>query len=67
MVAMDDCELDRVGLPGRKINGAGEGCDCDTGTGEAFISEGDAVAVGVGIGVDPADEVGRAMDVDTIG
>ncbi len=66
-MATDDCELDLVGLPGRKRNGAGEGCDGGTGTGEAFISDGEAVAVGVGIGVEPAEEVGREMDVVTIG
>jgi len=67
MVAMEDCEFDLVGLPGRRINGAGEGCDAGTATGEAFVSEGDAVAVGVGTGVDPAEEVGRAIDVETTG
>jgi hypothetical protein len=67
IVAMDDWELDRVGLPGRTMNGAGEECDGGIGTGEAFVNEGDAVAVGVGTGVVPAEEVGSAIDVDTTG
>jgi len=67
IVAIDDCELDLAGLPGRMMNGAGEGCEGGTGTGDAFINEGDAVAVGVGTGVAPADDVGRGIDVDTTG
>lgn len=68
MVAIDDCEFDRVGLPGRTEKvGAGEGCDGGAMTGDAFVSEGEAVAVGVGKGVLPADDVGSAMDVDTTG
>lgn len=67
IVAIDDCELDLAGLPGRRMNGAGEGWDGGTGIGDAFVSEGDAVAVGVGIGVELADEVGRAMEVETTG
>ena len=64
---MDDCELLRVGLPGRTLNvGAGEGCDGGGMTGDAFISEGEAVAVGVGTGV-PVCDVGRGMEVETDG
>lgn len=66
-MAIDDCELDRVGLPCRNVNGAGEGCEGGMMTGEALVSEGDAVAVGVGTGVVLADVVGSAMDVETTG
>ena len=59
MVAMDDCEFDLAGLPGRTENiGAGDGCDCGTTTGDALVSEGDAeVVVGVGKGVLRFDEI----------
>lgn len=68
IVAIDDWELDRVGLPGRTEKvGAGDGWEASGMMGDAFVSEGDAVAVGVGIGVLPAEEVGSEMDVDTIG
>ena len=67
IVAIDDCELDLAGLPGRMIKGAGEGCEGGTGTGDTLVNEGDAVAVGVGSGVELADEVGRGIDVETTG
>jgi hypothetical protein len=68
MVAIDDWELDRAGLPGRIVKvGAGDGWDGAAMTGDALVSEGDAVAVGVGMGVEEADEVGKAIDVDTMG
>jgi hypothetical protein len=67
IVAIDDCEFDLVGLPGRMINGAGDGCDRIKGTGDAFVSEGDSLAVGVGAGVEPEDVVGSGTDVDTTG
>jgi hypothetical protein len=67
IVAIDDCELLRVGLPGliEKV-GAGDGCDGGTRTGEAFVREGEAVAVGVGSGV-PDCEVGKEIEVLTTG
>lgn len=65
---MEDWEFDRAGLPGRIENvGAGEGCEGGAMTGDAFVSDGDAVAVGVGKGVLPADEVGRGIEVETMG
>jgi len=67
IVAIDDCELDRVGLPCRNVNGAGEGCEGGTMTGEALVSEGDAVAVGVGTGVVLADAVDSGIDMETTG
>ena len=68
IVAIDDCEFDRVGLPGRMEKvGAGEGCDGGTMTGEAFVKDGEAVAMGVGSGVLPAEDVGNEIDVDTTG
>jgi hypothetical protein len=68
IVAIDDCEFDRVGLPGRTEKvGAGEGWDGGGMMGDAFVREGDAVAVGVGSGVLLADDVGNEMDVDTMG
>lgn len=64
MVAIDDCEFDRVGLPGRMVKvGAGDGCDGGAMIGEALVSDGEAVAVGVGTGVEFEDEVGKAIDV----
>ncbi len=58
-VAIEDCEFDLAGLPGRTENiGAGEGCEGGGTTGvafakagETFANEGDTVAVGVGTGV----------------
>jgi len=67
MVAIDDCELERVGLPGRRIKGAGDGCDGGTRIGDAFVKEGEAVAVGVGIGVVLADDAGRGIAVEMTG
>jgi hypothetical protein len=67
MVAIEDCEFDLVGLPGRKIKGAGDGCDAGAVTGDALVRDGDAAAVGVGTGVEPAEDVGRAIDVETTG
>lgn len=68
MVAIDDCELDRVGLPGRTEKvGAGDGCEGGCKIGDALVRDGEAVAVGVGSGVEPAEDVGSAMDVDTTG
>ena len=68
MVAIDDCEFDRVGLPGRMEKvGAGDGCDGGMIMGEAFVSEGEEVAIGVGKGVLPAEDVGNEMDVDMTG
>ena len=67
MVAIDDWELDLVGLPGRNVNGAGDGCEGGMMTGEALVREGDAVAVGVGIGVEIEDDVGIDTDVETTG
>ena len=52
IVAIDDCEFDLAGLPGRMENkGAGDGCDRGGATGDAFVREGEAAAVGVGKGV----------------
>lgn len=68
IVAIDDWEFDRGGLPGRTEKvGAGEGCDGGTITGEAFVSDGEAVAIGVGKGVLPAEDVCNEMEVDTTG
>jgi len=67
MVAIEDCEFDLVGLPGRRMNGAGDGWDGGTTTGDALVSEGDAAAVGVGTGVEVEDDTGREMDVETTG
>ena len=56
IVAMDDCELDRAGLPGRimKNGAAGEGRDGAI-AGEALVRDGEAVLMGVGAGVVLAD------------
>ena len=68
MVAIDDCELERVGLPGRIMKvGAGDGCDGGASTGDAFVRDGEAVAVGVGRGVEDAEDVGSGTDVETTG
>jgi hypothetical protein len=67
IVAIEDCEFDLVGLPGRIINGAGDGCDGINGTGDALVSEGDSLVVGVGAGVEPEDVVGSGIDVNTTG
>lgn len=67
IVAIEDCELDLVGLPCRKENGAGDACEVGMMTGEALVKEGDAVAVGVGMGVVLAEVVGSAIDVETTG
>jgi hypothetical protein len=58
-----------VGLVGRieKVVGAGDGWDGGAMMGDALVSDGDAVAVGVGRGVLPADEVGRGIEVETMG
>jgi len=64
---MEDCEFDLVGLPGRRMKGAGDGCEGGGITGEALVREGDAAAVGVGSGVLFDEDVGRAIDVDTTG
>jgi hypothetical protein len=52
MVAMDDCELDRVGLPGLawKKGAAGDGSDGAM-AGEALVKDGETVLMGVGKGV----------------
>jgi len=53
MVAIDACELDLAGLPGRTVNvGAGEGCEGGTMIGEAFGKDGESLAAGVGNEVD---------------
>jgi hypothetical protein len=64
---MDDCEFDRVGLPGRNINGAGEACESGATAGVALVKDGDAVVVGVGTGVTFVDGVGSVIDVFAIG
>jgi hypothetical protein len=56
MVAMEDCEFDRVGLPGLTVKkgAAGEGSDGAM-AGEALVRDGEAVLIGVGTGVAVAD------------
>lgn len=52
IVAIDDCEFDRVGLLGLTVkNGAaGDGRDGAV-AGEALVRDGDTVLIGVGAGV----------------
>ena len=73
IVAIDDCEFDRAGLPGRTENsGAGDGWDGDGAAGDALVRDGEAVAVGVGRGVLLFDEVldadsGTGVGFDSVG
>lgn len=55
IVAIDDCEFDRAGLPGLsgKNGAAGDGSD-EAMAGEALVKDGEAVLMGVGTGVVPA-------------
>lgn len=59
MVAIDDCEFDRVGLPGlnEKNGAAGDGSD-GTMAGEALVRDGEEVLMGVGTVVVLAERVG---------
>ena len=52
MVAMEDCEFDRVGLPGLMVKkgAAGDGSDGAM-AGDALVKDGDDVLIGVGTGV----------------
>jgi hypothetical protein len=67
-VAIEDCEFDLVGLPGRTENvGAGDGCEGGGMIGEVFINDGEAVAVGVGTGVVLDDEGAVRVLIDIEG
>ncbi len=59
MVAIDDCEFDRAGLPGlnAKNGAAGDGSD-GTMAEEALVTVGEEVLMGVGALVVPAERVG---------
>ena len=58
IVAIEDCEFDRAGLPGLivKIGAAGDGSDGAM-AGEAFARDGEAVLMGFGSGVIPLDPI----------
>ena len=58
MVAIDDCEFDRAGLPGLigKNGAAGDGSDGAI-AGEALVRDGEEVLIGVGTVVVPAARV----------
>jgi hypothetical protein len=62
IVAIEDCELDRAGLPGLKgKNGAAGDTSDGPMAGDAFAKDGEATLIGVGVGVvliDPAANVG---------
>ena len=65
MVAMEDWEFDRVGLPGLNVKkgAAGDGSDGAM-AGEALVSDGEAVLIEVGTGVvvaDPVERIGWLM------
>jgi hypothetical protein len=65
IVAIDDCEFDRVGLLGRNVKkgAAGDGSD-GVMAGEAFVREGETVLIGVSMEVvleDPVENVGWLM------
>ena len=64
IVAMDDCEFDLAGLPGRTEKvGAGEGCEGGGGAVEAFDNDGDTMLVGGGIGVVLAEKLASVVEI----
>jgi hypothetical protein len=56
IVVIEDCEFDRVGLPGlSEKNGAAGDVRGGATTGVALVKDGEEVLMGVGKGVVPAD------------
>lgn len=68
MVAIEDWELDRAGLPGRTVKkgAAGEGRDGRT-AGGGLVRDGEAALIGVGTGVLFEDEVDRRAGLWRVG
>jgi hypothetical protein len=57
IVAIEDCEFDRVGLPGlSEKNGAAGDVSDGTTTGVVLVKDGEDVLMGVGTGVAPVDK-----------